>query len=344
MNIMKFENFIYPRGWVNVKVDDDMYLRMQRYVTILDKILVVNEGGTKRDKYDLQKKVKMLSDIDRFISNENISIKDKISLITILQYLNELRHNFNESSAGFLLEGFLAALIHGKLVGGRDIADIESRKFLTDKEKEEIEKSRLKTLSLSYAELDVAEFETMPSQEDEEANTKIKYQIKLYKEGSTIKVNVGKTCDYYVICLKKIDRNIDVHILTYDQIISDNMAVKKRGGDKNDIERNIVTQQLRNGVKRYVELNTDKIKNNNDNKVTLTIVNLDEKIQKCAGELKMVIDDIYLKISDLHYNIDSLVTGVDKNNTEISSQEAEKSARETISEIEKKLGDLGQKI
>ena len=52
MNILKFENFVYPRGWVNIKVDDDMHIRMQRYVTILDKILI-SKGGTKKDKYDL---------------------------------------------------------------------------------------------------------------------------------------------------------------------------------------------------------------------------------------------------------------------------------------------------
>ena len=321
MEIMKFENFTYPRGWVNIKVDDDMYIRMARYVTILDKILISQPNSKKRDKYDLQKKVKLLSQINELVNDNNITIKDKISLITILQYLNELRTNFNESSAGFLLEGFLASLIHGKLTAGRDIADI--------------------TASKSYSELSVAEFKTVPSEEDTGEDI-VTYQIKLYKSGNVIKVNTLKPCNYYVICLKnQSDNNIDVHILDYSQIISDDFAVSKRGGDKTNVNRNIVVS----GVKSYVELNTNKISNNNnDKKVTLPISDLDGLINICASKIKISIDEIYLKISDLHFDIDSLVTGIDKNNKEISSEDAEKSAILTIGDITKHLTNLSKGI
>lgn len=318
MRVMKFENFVYPRGWINIKVDDDMYIRMQRYVTILDKILMNEQGSTKKDKYDLRKKVRMLSKIDELIKRENISLKDKISLITILQYLNELRTNFNESSAGFLLEGFLAGLIHGKLTAGRNFADI--------------------TASKSYSELDVAEFKTIPSDEDNGEDS-ITYQIKLYKAGNIIKVNVVRTCNYYVICLKnQSNSNIDVHILTYDDIITDTYAVSKRGGNIEDPERNIVVS----GAKRYVELNSNKIKNNDNEKVTLTISDLESLIFLCAGKLKMIIDNIYMKISDLNYDIDSLISGVDKNNKEITSKDAEISAIKTIADITEHLTNLSK--
>jgi hypothetical protein len=348
MEIMKFENFTYPRGWVNIKVDDDMYIRMARYVMILDKILVAQPNSTKRDKYDLQKKVDLLSNIDILISDQTISVKDKISLITILQYLNELRNNFNDSSAGFLLEGFLAALIHGKLVGGRDIADIEGKAFLSDEEREKL---KIQTLSKSYTELDVAEFESMPSDEDR-GERRLKYQIKLYAQDSNIKINVGKQCDYYVICLKRLDRNIDVHIVKYEQIIDEKFAAVKKiqhaaykpGGDKNDPERNVVTKQLRNTLKRYVEVNTKRLQDKNNRKVTLTISDLDKKIKDCAKEIKLLIDEIYLKISDLHFDIDSLVTGIDKNNKEISSEDAEKSAISTIADITEHLTNLSKGI
>lgn len=357
MEIMKFENFTYPRGWVNIKVDDDMYIRMARYVTILDKILIAQPNSIKRDKYDLQKKIDLLSNIDILISDKTISVKDKISLITILQYLNELRNNFNDSSAGFLLEGFLAALIHGKLVGGRDIADIEGKSFSD----EEREKLKIQTLSKSYSELDVAEFESMPSDEDR-GEKRLKYQIKLYAQDSNIKINVGKECDYYVICLKRLDRNIDVHIVKYEQIIDEKFAAVKKIGNpfyklkgvakdeyiKNNPleykERNIVTKQLRNTLKKYVEVNTKRLQDNNDRKVTLTISDLDKKIKDCAEEIKLLIDQIYLKISDLHFDIDSLVTGVDKNNKEISSKDAEASAILTIADITKHLTNLSKDI
>ena len=36
MNIQKFESFEYPKGWVNVKIDNDIMLRMSRYVPALE--------------------------------------------------------------------------------------------------------------------------------------------------------------------------------------------------------------------------------------------------------------------------------------------------------------------
>ena len=40
MDIIKFENFKnIPEGWVNVKIDDQLFIRMDRYVNTLDKIV-----------------------------------------------------------------------------------------------------------------------------------------------------------------------------------------------------------------------------------------------------------------------------------------------------------------
>jgi hypothetical protein len=172
---------------------------------------------------------------------------------------------------------------------------------------------------------------------EDQGEQRITYQIKLYKEGNNIKVNVMKECDYYVICLKELTSNdISVHVLTYNEIITDNFAVSKRGGDINNIDRNIIDT----GTTRYVYLNSNKIKRNDNNSVVLPISGLDSLIKDCAGDLKMIIDEVYEKLSDLHYDIDSLITGVDKNNTEITSDNAEKSALNTITEITEYLGQL----
>ena len=87
MEIIKFENFKsdIPQGWINVKLDNQLYKRMNRYVYTLDKIV-----GT-RYKYDLYKKIDSISNIDRHIDDPNLSIQSKISIITILQYLKEIR-------------------------------------------------------------------------------------------------------------------------------------------------------------------------------------------------------------------------------------------------------------
>ena len=113
MDIMKFENFKnVPDGWVNIKIDDQLFIRMDRYVNTLDD-LVGNENI-----YDLYKKIEVLSNIDKYINDNKVSVQSKISIITILQYLKEIKNYFNPSSSGFLLEGFLATLIHGKIIKG----------------------------------------------------------------------------------------------------------------------------------------------------------------------------------------------------------------------------------
>ena len=64
--------------------------------------------------------------IDKYINDNKVSVQSKISIITILQYLKEIRNHFNPSSSGFLLEGFLATLIHGEIIKGNRPADIKT--------------------------------------------------------------------------------------------------------------------------------------------------------------------------------------------------------------------------
>ena len=87
MDIIKFENFKnVPDGWVNIKIDDQLFIRMDRYVNTLDKVV----GNT--NKYDLFKKIEVLSNIDNYIKSSKISVQSKISIITILQYLKEIKN------------------------------------------------------------------------------------------------------------------------------------------------------------------------------------------------------------------------------------------------------------
>lgn len=62
MNIQKFESFEYPKGWVNVKIDNDIMLRMSRYVPALDRLMSKLEKSAY--KFDLHQKIEVLSQID----------------------------------------------------------------------------------------------------------------------------------------------------------------------------------------------------------------------------------------------------------------------------------------
>jgi hypothetical protein len=91
---------------------------MSRYVPALDSMVGHQNKG------DLSKKLEALSRITELIDREDISIRDKISIITILQYLKEIIKQFNAKSAGFLFENFLAALIYGDVIDDHGTIDI----------------------------------------------------------------------------------------------------------------------------------------------------------------------------------------------------------------------------
>ena len=312
MDIMKFENFKnVPDGWVNIKIDDQLFIRMDRYVNTLDD-LVGNENI-----YDLFKKIEVLSNIDKYINDNKVSVQSKISIITILQYLKEIKNYFNPSSSGFLLEGFLATLIHGKIIKGNRPGDIKT----------------------SYNELDAVRFESTGGR-----TTKI-YQIKLYMKGSYIKVNMSEPCDYYVICLKDGDE-IDVHILDgrdsdHKQFIGGVFSAQYIKGKEKIPNRESYIRS--DGTKEYMVINTNKLRKN-PLKMTLNIGNIDSLIIKCGEEVMKSINDTYIKLSELHYNIDSLVTGIDKDKRIIRVDDAKSNADRTISELTKSISKLSDDI
>lgn len=301
MEIKKFENFT-PGGWVNVKIDEQLFIRMEKYVYALDTLII-----KPNDKYDLFKKVDALSNINDF--TKDCDIQTKISIITLLQYLNEIKSYFNPSSAGFLLEGFLATLIHGKMLNDYGSIDITS----------------------SYNELDPIRFKT-------EGNLgpgihKRDYQIKLYKSGSNIKLKweEDKICDYYVICLKVGD-DIDVHILD-----GKNKDLDEFVGNYASISRSTKTYE-RDG---YIIVNTNKLRSNNY-KRTLKISNVAEMIEGCGDDIRDSLKNIYDDISELHYNIDSLVSGYDKERKKISVDDAKLNSDGSLIKLSNDINTLSK--
>lgn len=314
MEIKKFESFDskIPEGWVNVKLDYQLFKRMNRYVVTLDNIV----GN--RNKYDLFKKIEVISNINRYIESDSLSVQSKISIITILQYLKELRTHFDPTSSGFLLEGFLATLIHGKIEQGRKPFD----------------------MTTTYNELDAVRFKATGGM----GKT---YQIKLYKIDSYIKVNMSQICDYYVICLKEKD-DIWVHILdgknpNHPQFIGGPLSAQYIKGSKIDKVPDPESYIRHDGNKEYMVINTKKLRKNSLAK-KLDTGNLDELIKKCGESMMNSINDTYVKLSELHYNIDSLVSGVDKEQRLINIDEAKKQADKTLEDITKSISKLSEDI
>jgi hypothetical protein len=178
MDIIKFENFksSVPEGWVNVKIDRQLELRLKSYVKVLDDYLISTGRMNMYQKHDLFLKIDALSDINNDLLSDRASIQTKLSIVTLLQYLREIRRNFNASTSGFLLEFFIASLIGAKVKGDFSKSD------------------------LTHKVLDVG---------------KLKYQIKFYDEKNPAEIDwpedFRKRCDYYVIALKRED-NIVISI------------------------------------------------------------------------------------------------------------------------------------
>ena len=290
-----------PSGWVNVKVDNELPIRIGRYVKALDKLVAT------RSRADLYEKIRTLGDIENIIENSDVSIQTKIAIITLLQYVREIKTQFNAPSGGFLLESFLAALIHGQLEEtGFGIADLIS----TDK-------------SLVY-DIGVSE---------------LRYQIKFYKPGSTIKVNMWREtedeiCDYYVIALKDADGDVTVNILDgkneNDPSYIGKFATKLQG----------TNEFLRTDNKgTYLVVNTNKLKLH-EFAVTLEISDVDMLIEQIGENVKKTIEDIYEAISNLHYDVDSVITGVDKFHRVVKIDAAHKKTEEDIEELQSKLKEF----
>lgn len=320
-HLRKFESVddvVNLKGWVNVKLDELLHIRMSRYVSALDKLMT-----NRLHRFNLYEKIRLLSEVDEKIKSADIDIQTKISIITLLQYLNELKSQFNPSAAGFLLEGFLATLIHGKKLDDYSPVDITT----------------------SYNELDAPQFVT-------EGQKKVKYQIKLYKKGSNIKVNWKSVCDFYVICLKESQTTeiIDVHILSGTPNVNfinshiGQYVVIPRGEDRDEYIERLNSDNAPDSI----TINTNKLysRNPHESKIKLDVSTekINSLIKNCGEDIQQSIAKVYDHLSELHYNIDSLVSGQDKNRKRITIDMAKKRADRTISKIQREIEGLHSNI
>lgn len=103
-------------GWVNVKIDKEVRIRVERLME-----------GLGFSHGELEAKMEFLSDPINFNYTEESlgqNIRAKITAIIVLEYLREIRKNFHATSAGFLFESFMAGLIGGSEEKGNRAIDI----------------------------------------------------------------------------------------------------------------------------------------------------------------------------------------------------------------------------
>jgi len=313
MDIIKFENFKnVPEGWVNVKIDRQLELRLKNYVDALDEYLISTNKMRSSEKHDLFLKIDALADINNELISDRVSIQTKLSIVTLLQYLRELKNNFNASTSGFLLECFLASLIGATVKG-------DFSKF-----------------DLTHKVLNVG---------------KLKYQIKFYGEGNPAEIdwpeNIQERCDYYVIAIKDGDK-IVVSIFngknTNDSSYIENFA-KPIG--RSNAERqmrsvirvkmeNLSDEQTQKGVipsiiKRWIVMDPKEFKIQGNRRVipdfeyerVIDLDHIDRIISSCSKSIQDSIKILFDRISEMEYHAESIITGKNLNNVESSKKKTE---------------------
>lgn len=330
MDIIKFENFksSVPEGWVNVKIDRQLELRLKNYVDVLDQYLVSNKGMDVTQKHNLFFKIDALSDMGNELSSDSVSIQTKLSIVTLLQYLREIRRNFNASTSGFLLEFFIASLIGAEVKGDFSKSD------------------------LTHKVLNVG---------------KLKYQIKFYDENNPAEIDWpeehSKRCDYYVIALKRGD-NIVVSIFNgkddndacymekFAKPIGRSIADRRSGKvirtktktvDKKDDKTGEISK-VEEVVKRFIVMDPKEFKIKRDKRVVpdfeyeriIDLNKIEKIISSCSQSIQDSIKVLFDRISEMEYHAESIITGSNINTVEISKKKTE----EITNDIKSKLDGL----
>ena len=325
MDIMKFENFKVPEGWVNIKIDRQLELRLKSYVDALDDYLISTNKMYPSQKHDLFLKIDAISDMKNELISDKVSIQTKLSIVTLLQYLKELKNNFNASTSGFLLECFLGSLIGAKVKG-------DFSKF-----------------DLTHKILDVG---------------KLTYQIKFYGEGNPSEIDwpddITKRCDYYILAIKEDDK-ISVSIFngknsddaSYMQKFAKPIGRGKTARSRGDVVRSEdVYKKIKDpetGSKKEVLVRTDKwitmdpkeeVYKNFSYKRTIDLKHIERIISSCSQSIQDSIKILFDRISEMEYHAESIITGKNLNGVEISKKKTE----EITTDIKNQLDGLSDSL
>jgi hypothetical protein len=320
MDIMKFENFksSVPEGWVNVKIDRQLELRLKNYVDVLDQYLVSNKGMDVTQKHNLFFKIDALSDMGNELSSDSVSIQTKLSIVTLLQYLREIRRNFNASTSGFLLEFFIASLIGAEVKGDFSKSD------------------------LTHKVLNVG---------------KLKYQIKFYDENNPAEIDWPEEpierCDYYVIALKSgdniivsifngKDKNDPCYMEEFAKPTGRSIAERKKKSVIRYKTKKIGDETIVIG--RFIVMDPKEFRIEGRRRVVpdfeyervIDLNKIEKIISSCSQSIQDSIKVLFDRISEMEYHAESIITGSNINTVEISKKKTE----EITNDIKSKLDGL----
>lgn len=118
---MKHLTRFNENSWVNIKIDRDVFNRVKRFISAVS--VVGDRTGVK----GLEAKLKYIGNPRKpSYTSTNEKIQEQMGALILLRYLNELKNNFDATSAGKLLESFIAGLVGGEVLGDNGPVDIQA--------------------------------------------------------------------------------------------------------------------------------------------------------------------------------------------------------------------------
>jgi hypothetical protein len=287
-------------GWVNVKIDKEVFFRVQRFISAINTDYGVEAFDAKLKYIANPTKPK--------IGSVNEKIQKQMSGVMLMHYLNELKNNFNGSSAGFLLESFLGGLIGGIVVDDNGPIDVKS----TDGQ----------SYQIKFFNWDNTSHISINS------SLTCDYYIIALKKGD----------DIFVWRLNQAGSSPDRLLSTYltkpieKEPVKKEVILTKAGKPKKEKKEKPVVWITK--LKKRLDLAI---------KIDVSSKNIDSKIDLMADGLKQDLNSIWTEISDLQFNIEGIVTGVDKNHHSLNDNEYEalhKAAKANLTKLEEQLTSL----
>lgn len=219
-------------SWVNIKIDKDLPIRVSRYATALDEYI------GKSTELDLHTKLEYLSNPIR--KGRGKGAQAKLAIMILLQYLKEIRNNFDSSSAGFLFEDYIAGLLHSKKEGGKESADYigedgttyQIKFYREDAGKIEINMKECDSYIIGVKYYNSVRIWIIEHKSDKSKYLGIAKRYKRAKKVNGVKIEGEYVKDYRFIDVKSIKEDLEPFEIRFDNI--DNL-IKEAGKQLKDI-------------------------------------------------------------------------------------------------------------
>lgn len=169
------------------------------------------------------------------------------------------------------------------------------------------------------------------------------YQVKLYgPDTANIEITykdvdgVKKPLDYYLICIKKSDMIIIYVLNSIDPENTENKGYYenfKSKGEGKSFSMSTINSSI------------DRLNIRNNNRFSISIINLEQRIADLGNGIKTSLDDLYLELSKFQYNVESIITGVDVETQKIMDDtKFEEISTDAEENVEKMAGMLNRLI